>query len=69
MSHSLHIILRCNVRTSNTPVTRCPGYFIGGTSRNIAEVRASAKDKGWGFRPGQPYTHINATDYCPEHKP
>lgn len=65
MTHSLHLILRCDAGTRDD---RCPGYFIGSSGLNIAEVRTAAHTaKGWTFTPGNPYPHIGATDLCPDH--
>ena len=68
MSNSLHIILRCDTRIgADGDRTRCPAYTIAASSTNIAEAREAAAAKGWTWKPGQPYPHINATDTCPDH--
>lgn len=63
MTHHLVIILTCDRRGEG----RCPAYFIGPSSRDIATVREAAAQKGWKHRPGTPYEHIGATDLCPDH--
>lgn len=79
MSHSLHIILRCNTWLDlpapppipgTVPTTRrrrCPAFLIASHGMDIAQAREMAKDKGWSFKRGQPYEHVDATDWCPDH--
>lgn len=80
MSHSLRIILRCDIietavkdhstlHTDNKTVQsrRCKAYLIGGAGLDIAEVRTAAATHGWKFKPGKPYRHVGATDLCPDH--
>lgn len=64
MSHRLVIVLVCDHRVGGT---RCPSWFLGPSATDIAGVRAVAAQKGWTFKPGQPYPHVNGKDQCPSH--
>lgn len=65
MSHRHVIVLTCDHRGDSG--ARCPGWFLGPSATHIAGVRQAAASKGWRFKPGTPYEHVNGTDTCPEH--
>lgn len=73
MTHSLHIILRCDQFTPDPQAlgakSLCKAYVISSRGQDIEQARATAVDKGWTFVPGKPFRHISARDYCPDHKP
>lgn len=64
MSHTLHLIIRCDTGHQDR---RCPAYHIGSSDQNVQEVRQAAEAKRWTYKPGQPYHHIGGTDLCPDH--
>jgi hypothetical protein len=71
LSHSLHVILRCNTtHPANQMIadghpTPCDGYWIAPRNTSVPAARDLAAQKGWSFKPGKPYRHIGARDYCP----
>ena len=67
MSHRHVIVLTCDHRSAEG--TRCPAWFLGPSSTDIAGVRQSAAGKGWHFKPGIPYEHVDGIDTCPQHPP
>lgn len=69
MTHSLHVILRCDHKAADgdhAPVP-CGEWIAAKTHLSVPEARDWAAEKGWTFKPGQPYPHIGATDLCPQH--
>lgn len=70
MTHSLHVIIRCDAKDTD-PATggtdRCLSWVAALAHLSVPEARDWAAEKGWTFKPGQPYRHIGATDLCPKH--
>jgi hypothetical protein len=64
VTHSLHLILRCDEGSRNK---RCSRYKISSAGQHIGELRDAAVAQGWTYTPGQPYHHIGGTDRCPDH--
>lgn len=69
----MNLIIRCDHRVTHDgepgKASRCRAYRIGPPSMSLPDLRAMAANDGWTHRPGRPYEHIGATDYCPDHTP